>query len=159
MKPTLYLIHGYIASGKTTYAKKLETEMDAVRFTLDEWMVHFYGSNPPELKFAEYEDKVKAMIWIMAERFLENNISLILDYGFWKREDRDDYRNRARKLDIEYQLHSLSLDDDMALSRLQARTNQMPDDALFIDENAYHSLKERFEPLDDDEDRVDVNKT
>ena len=53
MTATLYLIHGYIASGKMTYAKKLEAETDAIRFTLDEWMVNFYGANPPANKFAE----------------------------------------------------------------------------------------------------------
>ena len=81
----LFLINGYIASGKTTYAKRLESETNAVRFTLDEWMVHFYGDNPPVEKFAEYEENIKSMIWAMAENFLTNNISVILDYGFWKR--------------------------------------------------------------------------
>ena len=61
-KPTLYLIHGYIASGKTTYAKKLEGATNAIRFTLDEWIVHFYGDNPPIDRFDQYESDVKNMI-------------------------------------------------------------------------------------------------
>ena len=153
----LFLINGYIASGKTTYAKRLESETNAVRFTLDEWMVHFYGDNPPVEKFAEYEENIKSMIWAMAENFLTNNISVILDYGFWKRSDRDDYRGRAKVLEVSCELHALSSDDETALSRLKSRTNEMPDGALFIDENAYHILKEKFEPLDEDEVRVEIN--
>jgi predicted kinase len=150
-KSTLHLIHGYIASGKTTYAKKLEAETGAIRFTLDEWMVHFYGVNPPADQFAEYEDNIKTMIWQMAEQFLKKNISVILDYGFWKRRDRDDYRNRASDLSEECLIHSLTLDDETALSRLKLRTDSMLDGALFIDENTYHALKDKFEPLGDDE--------
>lgn len=156
-KPMLYLIHGFIASGKTTYAKKLGAKTGAMRFTLDEWMVHFYGVNPPVEKFAEYEENIKAMIWIMAEKFLQNGISVILDYGFWKRSDRDDYRTRAKALDVSCELHVLLLDDTTALTRLKSRTNEIPDGELFIDENAYQTLKQKFEPLGEDEARIDIN--
>jgi len=154
-KPKIHLIHGYIASGKTTYAKKLENEISAIRFTLDEWMMHFYGDNPPSDKFLQYEKNVKTMIWNVAERFLTNNISVILDYGFWKRSDRDDYRNRAAKRNIQCELHVLNLDDETALKRLHKRTLQMPDGALFIDENAYHLLKSGYEPIQNDEGSID----
>ena len=150
-KPTLHLIHGYIASGKTTYAKKLEIETSAVRFTLDEWMVNLYGVNPPADQFTQYEDNIKIMIWQMAEQFLKNDISVIVDYGFWKRSDRDDYKNRASNLGVKCKLHILILDDEIALSRLKSRTNEMPDGALFIDETAYYTLKDKFEPIDNDE--------
>jgi predicted kinase len=157
MTSTLFLIHGYIASGKTTYAKKLEAETGAIRFTLDEWMVHFYGVNLPAKKFAEYEDNIKTMIWMMAEKFLANDVSVILDYGFWKRSDRDDYRARAKALDVQCELHVIELDNITALSRLKSRTEELPKGELIIDENAYHSLKEKFEPLDDDEVRMNID--
>lgn len=150
-KPTLHLIHGYIASGKTTYTKKLEIKTSAIRFTFDEWMVNFYEENPPAEKFTEYEENIKTMIWMMAEKFLTHNVSVILDYGFWQRADRDDYRNHANNLGVECLIHALTFDDETALSRLKSRTDAMPDGALFIDENAYHSLKEKFEPLNEDE--------
>lgn len=38
-KPTLHLIHGYLGAGKTTFARKLEIDTKALRFTLDEWIV------------------------------------------------------------------------------------------------------------------------
>lgn len=154
---TLHLIHGYIASGKTTYAKKLEIETSAICFTFDEWMVNFYGFNPPSDQFTQYEDNIKIMIWQMAEQFLQNDISVILDYGFWQRANRDDYRERANILGVECLIHALTLDDETALSRLKSRTDEMPDGALFIDENAYYLLKEKFDSLHNDEGRIDIN--
>lgn len=39
---TAHLIHGYIGAGKTTFARRLETELPAVRFTHDEGMARFF---------------------------------------------------------------------------------------------------------------------
>jgi hypothetical protein len=35
---TAHLIHGFLGAWKTTFAKKLEAELGAVRFSQDEWM-------------------------------------------------------------------------------------------------------------------------
>ena len=42
-RAVLHLICGQAGSGKTTYAKQLETHLNAFRFTKDEWMVSLYG--------------------------------------------------------------------------------------------------------------------
>ena len=49
----LHLIHGFVGAGKTTFAKKLEHFLPAVRFTHDEWMSKLYGENPPLEHFNE----------------------------------------------------------------------------------------------------------
>lgn len=82
---TLFLIHGFIGSGKTTFAKKLAERENAVRFSPDEWMAHFYGNNPPQEFFADYDRRNKDMIWSMAAEFLKRGQNVILDYGFWQR--------------------------------------------------------------------------
>jgi predicted kinase len=35
-KPMVYILHGFVGAGKSTYAKKLEKETGAIRFTNDE---------------------------------------------------------------------------------------------------------------------------
>lgn len=37
--PTVHMIHGFVGVGKTTFAKKLQQEVNAVRFSPDEWMI------------------------------------------------------------------------------------------------------------------------
>jgi len=37
--PTAHLIHGYLGAGKTTFARQLERNIPAIRFSHDEWMV------------------------------------------------------------------------------------------------------------------------
>lgn len=50
-KPVAHIVIGFIGSGKTTFARKLERETGAVRFTKDEWMVRLFGNTPPKDTF------------------------------------------------------------------------------------------------------------
>jgi predicted kinase len=38
------------------------------------------------------------MLWKIARRALELGVNVILDFGFWAREEREDYRLRAKQL-------------------------------------------------------------
>jgi predicted kinase len=58
-----HLIHGFVGTGKTTYAVKLEKEVPAIRFSLDDWIIVLYGQNPPKESFAEHYSRVEALIW------------------------------------------------------------------------------------------------
>lgn len=50
----VYLMHGFVGSGKSTRARQLEQAIHAVRFTPDEWMTLLFGFDPPADKFAEH---------------------------------------------------------------------------------------------------------
>jgi predicted kinase len=52
--PTAHLIHGYVGAGKTTFARRLEQELPAIRFSHDEWMTRLYGDDPPVDQFPEF---------------------------------------------------------------------------------------------------------
>ena len=67
---TIHLLHGFTGAGKSTFAKKLESEIRAIRFSPDEWMVKLYGNNPPEEKFAEYFQNVESLIWQVSSQVL-----------------------------------------------------------------------------------------
>jgi predicted kinase len=45
--PAAHLIHGFLGAGKTTFARELERNIPAIRFSHDEWMVRLYGIDPP----------------------------------------------------------------------------------------------------------------
>jgi predicted kinase len=53
-----HLIHGYLGAGKTTFARRLEQELRAIRFTHDEWMSRLYGDDPSADMFPEYAERI-----------------------------------------------------------------------------------------------------
>ena len=153
---TLHLIHGFVGAGKTTFARKLESDISAIRFTHDEWMVKLYGHNPPEQKFAEYHARISDLIWELALKFLHLGQDVILDFGFWHRADRDEARFKASQANVEVKLYLVSCSEEIMLDRLAKRNSDLPNDSLQINEHAFNLFKHSYNALDDDEPHVVV---
>jgi predicted kinase len=45
-KPTVYLLCGFIGTGKTSLARTLAARTGAVRITKDEWLIRLAGHEP-----------------------------------------------------------------------------------------------------------------
>lgn len=151
---TLHLIHGFVSAGKTTFSRTLEVEILAIRFTLDEWIVKLYGHNRPADKFVEYSDRVRSLIWQLTEQFLNLDRDVILDFGFWSRADRDEARKFAYSVDAEVKLYSICCSDELMKQRTRSRNINLPNDSLWIDDNAFELFKQSYEVLEEDEPHI-----
>jgi predicted kinase len=156
--PTLHMIHGFVGAGKTTFAKRLEQTLPAVRFTHDEWLNKLYGDNPPLEHFANYYKRVEELIWIYASRLLELKQDVSLDAGFWGRASRDEARAKAKTMGAETKLYFLDVPEEVMLERVRKR-NENLEGSLYIDDYAFELFKTRFEALGDDEDHILINLT
>lgn len=148
---TLHLIHGFVGVGKTTYARQLEKDTAAIRFTHDEWMVRLYGHNPPEDAFADYDSRVAAVIWDVTIKLLALGTDVILDFGFWSRAARDEARAIAQAAQAEVKLHFITCSEEVMRERVATRNSNLPADSLWIDEHAFEAFKQRYEALGADE--------
>jgi predicted kinase len=90
-RPTLFLTVGLPATGKTSAARRLELERDALRLTKDEWMKALYGpENPPSAS-----DVIEGRLIEIGLRSLELGINVVIDYGLWGRDERSALRRAA----------------------------------------------------------------
>ena len=127
---TLHLMVGLPCSGKTMLAQKLESEQSALRLTTDEWPVRLFGQDAKEPEHDTRHNLIEAMLWNIASRALELGTNVILDFGFWAREEREDYRLRAKRLGASSEVHFLDVPEDELLRRLAVRNSQ-PSQASF----------------------------
>lgn len=129
---TLHLMVGLPFSGKTTLARKLEQECSALRLTPDEWHVRLFGQDAREPEHDTRHSQIEAMLWKIASRALELGTNVILDFGFWAREEREDFRLRAKQLGASSEVHFLDVPEDELLRRLEGRNSQPSQESFYI---------------------------
>ena len=132
---TLHLMVGLPCSGKTTFAQKLEHEQSALRLTTDEWHIQLFGQDAEEPEHDARHIIIETMLWKVASRALELGTNVILDFGFWAREEREDYRSRAKELGASSEVHFLDVPTDELMHRLTARNSQSSPSRFYIPED------------------------
>jgi predicted kinase len=154
--PRLHLLHGIVGSGKTTFARSLEQEFHAVRFSPDEWMVALHGTNPPESLFRPQHERIMALIWEHAGRVLRAGSDVVLEGGFWTRASRDEARRRAKEIGMSWRLYALHCPVEEARRRVLERTAVMLPGTLEITGPTFDHLLRQVEPLGEDEEHIVV---
>jgi len=148
---TLFLMCGLPGSGKTTLARQIERERHALRLTPDEWIARLFGVGltPPTLDWCR--DPVEAVQWSVAERALSLGVNVILDFGFWSRVERDEFRARARALGAGTEVHFLDVPRAVLSARLAARNADLPPYTFRVTDAQLDRWWSLFEPPTPDE--------
>lgn len=147
----LHLMVGLPCSGKTTLAKQLEKIDSVLRMTPDEWHLCLYGQDIAEEQHEQRHDYVEALLWNVAARALILGIDVILDYGFWLRCQREDFRLRAEKIGVRCVIHYTEASRETLLIRLKERNACPPKGAFHIPEEKLQQWIALFEPPTEDE--------
>ena len=83
---TLHLMVGLPGSGKTTFAKKLAQQHNAVLFSPDDWQFKLFGNDINDPTHDENHTKIEELMWDVAQDILKTGTDVILDFGCWAKE-------------------------------------------------------------------------
>lgn len=147
----LFLICGLPGAGKTTLAKQLELSQSALRLCPDEWITSILADVTDTFEMDRLRTPVESVQWEVAKRALTLGVNVILENGFWSREERASYRSQAEALGAQVQLIYLDVERDELWARLSKRNQNVPQGSFAVSEDHLDLWLSWFEPPTADE--------
>jgi predicted kinase len=152
-KSTLYIIHGFLGSGKTTFSKKLSLEIGAVHMNPDEWCVKLFDKKNYEHNWEKCFDETVNILWEKVAEYLTNGTDVIFDMGFWDRQSRNHAKSIAIKYNSDFKHYYIYVPDDIAKERILSRSGKIAENNV----RNFDEIKKLFSEPDVDEDVIIIN--
>lgn len=153
----VYLICGKICSGKTTYSKKICAENNAILLSADEIMLSLFDQCcGPELHM-EYERRIKNYLFDKSSEIIEKGFDVVLDWGFWTKEERNATKEFYTTRNIDCELHYIEVSDEAWEQQLNKRNKEVLNNetkAYYLEHTRALEFASRFEEPEDNE--VDI---
>ena len=147
----LFLICGLPGAGKTTLAKQLELSQSALRLCPDEWITSILADVTDTFEIDRLRTPVESVQWEVAKRALTLGVNVILENGFWSREERASYRSQAEALGAQIKLIYLDVERDELWARLSKRNQNLPQGSFAVREDQLDLWLGWFQPPTADE--------
>ena len=152
-QPIAYIICGFIGSGKTTFARKLEKETGAIRITKDEWMIKIFGNKITSNKnFEEYDHNIIELARGIAFTILKAGKDVIIDEGFWAKSQRDDIKKKILQVGAKPIFYYVECSVKKMKERVINRSKYPPIDSFEINEEMFDKYLKYWEPPTVEED-------
>lgn len=140
--PTLTLFCGLPGSGKTTLAKRLESEGAGVRICTDDFQAELGVPHQD----SPFHDRLQLVLYRHALTLLEYGTDVILEDGLWTRVERAEKFADAHLRGARIVLHVFGEPRNLLWARLQVRRATAPAGAYPMSEEELDSAWQVFQP-------------
>ena len=123
--PTLQLLCGKIASGKSTLANSIKAEQAAILLTEDHWLSRLYPDQIHSVAdYVKLSRRLRDIIGPLVIDMLKAGINVVLDFPANTPADRQWLRGLADTAQASHSLHFIDLDDETCRARLHIRNKR-----------------------------------
>lgn len=143
-----YLICGAICSGKTHYAKQLSAAKNAVILSCDEIENDLFQKNLGTFH-DEMAGRIHSYLLKKAAEIISHGTSVILDWGFWRKADRDNTSVYFRSLNISYEWHYMDTSPEQRSKNIKSRNEAVQNGGspyYYVDSGLLDKCSSLFEP-------------
>jgi predicted kinase len=154
--PTVHIVFGSQGAGKTTYSRLLADKENAIRFSIDEWMIELFGADLPKpMSFPWVMARVQRCekrIWSVASELVQRGGSVVLDLGFMKIGDRKRFIALCEEKELTVQRHFVIAAHGIRRSRVISRNSDRGETFAFdVSPAVFDFMETQFESPTDSE--------
>ena len=143
----LVVLCGLPGSGKTTLALRIAATAPVLRICPDEWLTALEA----DLHDEPLRDRLERKLWELAQELLVLGQTVVVEYGSWVREHRDELRLGARALGAAVELYYLDVPLAELMRRIEARNEAEDWGTAAITEAQMREYAAVFQPPDAEE--------
>lgn len=147
MSGKVIMICGKIASGKTTYARRLKKDSKAVLLSCDEIAFALFdgdmGANHDGCT-----ERIRSYLLEKSLEIVQAGCDVILDWGFWTKSYRDKVREFYSERSIATELHYIEITAETHRKNIEKRNNSVKEKgerSYYVDEGLYKKAQALFE--------------
>ncbi len=144
----LICICGKIGCGKTYYANQLKEKEQAVILSTDE-VTYDLTNNKQGEDYDEFARRVNLYLRKKALEIVNAGCTVILDWGFWTKENRNEIKEYAKEHKILLEMHYIDIDDKTWYENIEERNSKVlagnGGSSFYVDEGLLKKVSSLFE--------------
>src|SRR5262245_19287792 len=148
----LYFMCGKMAAGKSTYARELARDQNALLLVQDEFVAALFPGEIRDIpSFVKYSGRLKDALSSHICDLLSRGISVVLDFPGNTRNQRQWFRDLFERANVEHELHYIDASDDLCKRQLRQRTEALPAGSAWTTDAEFELITTYFQAPADDE--------
>lgn len=144
----LICICGKIGSGKTYYANQLKEQENGIILSTDE-VTYDLTNNEQGEGYDEFARRVNLYLRKKSIEIVNAGCSVILDWGFWTKENRNEIKKYGEDNGILVEMHYIDIDDKTWNENIEERNNKVlagnGGSSFYVDEGLLKKVSSMFE--------------
>jgi predicted kinase len=149
----LLVICGRAGAGKTTLARRLGVERDAILICEDQWLLRLFDGASSLHEYVERRGRIRRLLAEHVPSMLAGGHSVVCDFGGNTIQDRSWSRAIADSARAPMELHYIVADSETCIARIAQRNRTRPDGVYWgdVSEELFHAVDRYFQPPGADE--------
>lgn len=145
-KSTLHFFCGKMASGKSTLAKALSEENDAILISEDVWLKELYPDEISNIAdYLHFSSRIKKLLSPHIISILSSGISVVLDFPANTENQRNWFQSILEQSNSAHILHYVDKSDEKCKQQLKKRSNNLPAGSAFTTDEEFDEISKYFQ--------------
>jgi len=145
---TLYFFCGRAGAGKSTLARQMSMECEAILICEDQWLVRLYDGASSLQAYVERRGRIRQLLADCVPQMLKSGHSVVFDFGGNTVRDRAWVRTVFEAVGAGHELHYIIADESLCRQRIRERNRGRPEGIYWgdVSDELFEAVNRYFDP-------------